>query len=217
MVHSEVKEIQSEKERNKYNSSLRSEGKEHPELKEKADTLKRRLERVKINRNIMVKSVTTGLDSLQRLLGLEIKAGQTDKDIMKQIVDFGPKKKVFTEKGFVHAHYDPKLRMIPKTDGVEYIIKVNKGTHAVNTTGTHNQKTDYSQWVSNCSMLINAGTKFRILEICYNMTDQFGNHTLSFDQEEGETYKQKDRKIWQVFLETVPEEEEKQEKKEKKA
>ena len=49
------------------------------------------------------------------------------------------------------------------------------------------------------------------------MTDQFGNHTLSFDQEEGETYKQKDRRIWQVFLETVPEEEEKQEKKEKKA
>lgn len=208
----EMKVIQSEAERLKYNSCLRSNGKEHPELKEKADTIKRRLDRIKINRNIMVKSIATGFDSLQNLLGLEIKAGQTDQDIMKQIRELKPEKKVFTGKGFVKGHYDPKLIMIPKTEGVEYIIKVNKGTHAVNTTGILTpQKRDYGQWLNDSSMLINAGTKFKVLDITFNKTNDSSvdNHTLSFDQEGGAHYKQTDRAIWQVFLETIPEEEEK--------
>ena len=215
----EMKVIQSEEKRLKYNSCLRSDGKEHPELKEKADTIKRRLDRIKINRNIMVKSIATGFDSLQNLLGLEIKAGQTDQDIMKQIRELNPDKKVFTGKGFVQGHYNPKFRMLPKTDGIEYIIKVNKGTHAVNTTGIINPNPiDYGVHVNDCSMLINAGTKFRVLDVVCNHTDPLQNHTLSFDQEEGNTNKQTDRKIWQVYLETVPEEtEEKEKKKEKKA
>ncbi len=180
------------------------------EQKEEVARLKNGLSKCKIDRTVVVNRGTWDFKVLTSMLGLKRARGASSSEVIKQALDHindlqkEGKDIILTDPGFISTCYDANNkytdRMMPK--GIEFVIKVNKGTSAANISkaGIHADEKE---------LLLNAGTKFRLIKV-YNAgpddieglerrkatCDLIGNRENS---KKGECLK--------IYLETIPNEE----------
>lgn len=171
------------------------------------EMLKAGLSKCKIDRNMIVRRGVKGLGTLANMLGLKADSVNADKlkdAVKKHISDQNGKDVILTDPAFISTSFDPAGTYLPDagSDGVEFIIKVNKGTSAANIMNA-------SYYANEKEILLNAGTKFRLLKVYYNGCDGEEQRPLSNDQLNGKKeYQQKGQHVWKVYLETIPSKEE---------
>ena len=105
---------------------------------------------------------------------------------------------ILTDKGFVSTSYDPANHFVPRGEdavGIEYVIKVNRGTSGMNVHGAESH--------AEREILLNAGTKFRLLKICYNGAEGEPHRSTSNELMHPELAGT-DKNVWKVYLETIP-------------
>lgn len=196
----------------KYNNALRGMPKEGEEdYLDDANKMKEKMKNLKINRDVMVMREVRGLDTLANMMKLELKE-EDKKDpsklmeaIQKKIGEQKGKDVILSDPGFVSTTYQPGVKFLSQEEtGIEFIINVKKGTQAVNVSNAseHDEK----------EILLNAGTKFKLVKIYYNGTGG-EERPLCGEQLDGKKNYSMNKKIWKVYLETIPSNEEGQLKK----
>ena len=193
-----------------YNGYLRGKRDVNSATEKKIIKMKEGLKEFKIDRNIVVRRAVPGLAYLQKMLNLKVEnryglyAENLKEAIQEKIEHRQGKPVILKEPAFVSTCYAPDFRFLPKDDnGIEFIINVKKGTQAVNVTALSNF--DFER-----ELILNAGTKFRLVKIYYNGCEGEEQRPLAYEQLDPNRRKQTEKwqKIWKVYLETIPSNEE---------
>ena len=145
--------------------------------------------------NSDVPSYDLNPDEMQKVIKQSVEHIQKNQKEGKEII--------LTDPGFVSTSYNPNNTFADMDTGIEFVIKVNKGTEAVNlaTLSTYSQEKE---------ILLNAGTKFRFVKMYYSGTDKIDG--LDYKKTTIEQTGKKDlvkhgRFYLKVYLETIPPEE----------
>ncbi len=193
-----------------YNGYLRGTEKLSDQTKKKVIRMKEGLKAFKIDRNIVVRRAVKGLETLEKMLNLDIDAGGYYADRLKdaikeKIAKRNGKPVILKDPGFISTSTKPSSDFLPKDDdGIEFIINVKKGTQAVNLT-------TLSEYERESELLLNAGTKFKLVKIYYNGCEDEEERPLCYQQTpkyKGKKLTKDWQRIWKVYLETIPSKEE---------
>ena len=200
-----------------YNRYLRdpSYSKISEEDKKDVERMKQGLKQFKIDHTIIVNRGLPNVRRLADMLGMNSDVPSYDlnpdemQKVIKQSVEHIKKNQkegkeiILTDPGFVSTSYNPNNTFADMDTGIEFVIKVNKGTEAVNlaTLSTYSQEKE---------ILLNAGTKFRFVKMYYSGTDKIDG--LDYKKTTIEQTGKKDtvkhgRFYLKVYLETIPPEE----------
>jgi hypothetical protein len=191
-----------------FNSFLRNPQEEIGEnMKKQALKLKRELNRCKMARNVVVSRGVEDLGCILTMLGIKNKPDKPE-DIIKEVKKFvnnpanQEKDIILTDPGFVSTCYSAKNDFATKDVGIEFVIKVNKGTCGANIKKN-------SKYPDEKEILLNAGTKFRLIKI-YNSSDEeiegLEYRKPSYEKATGE--KKTRKHFLKVYLETIPQKDE---------
>ena len=193
------------------NTYLRTQKETTPiNVKNTTNKLKEGLKKCKIDRTVVVSRGIEGLGALGGMFGLKDVKDQSPNEIINQVVEKlneankENKEVIFTDPGFVSTSYEAKNDFVKGNVGIELIIKINKGTSAVNISGLSYY--DYEK-----EILINAGTKFRLIKV-YNAgnepVDGLEYRETTYDQEQDDLHRRERKNYLKIYLETIPENEE---------
>ena len=193
------------------NTYLRTQKETTPiNIKNATNKLKEGLKKCKIDRTVVVSRGIEGLSALGGMFGLKDVKKQSPNEIINQVVEKlneankENKEVIFTDPGFVSTSYEAKNDFVKGNVGIELIIKINKGTSAVNISGLSYY--DYEK-----EILINAGTKFRLIKV-YNAgnepVDGLEYRETTYDQEQDDLHRRERKNYLKIYLETIPENEE---------
>lgn len=196
-----------------FNNYLRD--KDFDEIREdqKAEVikLKKGLDKCKINRNVVVNRGVTNFKALISMFGLQQKRGESNTDIIRRVLmhvndcQKEGKDVILTDPGFVSTCYDGNNKFTDEMmkKGIEFVIKVNKGTSAANISkvGKHSDEKE---------LLLNAGTKFRLIKIYNSGPDDIEGlerRKATCDLLHSRDCSKKGECL-KIYLETVPQQEE---------
>ncbi len=187
------------------------------EDKKDAAALKEGLNKCKIDRTIIVnRGVKDNLKVMTEMLGIKLDLPdrnltepQMEEIIKKSVEHIQNNKKegkdtIVTDPGFVSTSYSPSNPFADEATGIEFVIKVNKGTAAVNVSSL-------SKYADEKEILLNAGTKFRLLKVYYSGTQKIDglDYRQTSSEKAGTNRVKKHGKYFlKVYLETIPQEEE---------
>ena len=200
-----------------YNRYLRdhSYSKISEEDKKDVELMKQGLKQMKIDHTIIVNRGLPNIRGLANMLGIkpDVPAYDLSPDemekVIKQSVEHIQKNQkegkeiILTDPGFVSTSYNPNNPFADMNTGIEFVIKVNKGTEAVNlaTLSTYSHEKE---------ILLNAGTKFRFVKMYYSGTykvDGLDYRKTTVEQTGKEDPIKHGRFFMKVYLETIPPEE----------
>ena len=201
-----------------YNRYLRdpSYGKISENDKKDVELMKQGLKQMKIDHTIIVNRGLPNIRGLANMLGIKSDVPAYDlspdemEKVIKQSVEHIQKNQkegkeiILTDPGFVSTSYNPNNPFADMNTGIEFVIKVNKGTEAVNlaTLSTYSHEKE---------ILLNAGTKFRFVKMYYSGTykvDGLDYRKTTVEQTGKEDPIKHGRFFMKVYLETIPPEEE---------
>ena len=200
-----------------YNRYLRdpSYGKISENDKKDVELMKQGLKQMKIDHTIIVNRGLPNIRGLANMLGIKSDVPAYDlspdemEKVIKQSVEHIQKNQkegkeiILTDPGFVSTSYNPNNPFADMNTGIEFVIKVNKGTEAVNlaTLSTYSHEKE---------ILLNAGTKFRFVKMYYSGTykvDGLDYRKTTVEQTGKEDPIKHGRFFMKVYLETIPPEE----------
>ena len=205
----------------KYNSIFRQDGKEDTDQIDKmeAEKLKNGLKKCKNKETFVVNRGVSNLNALYSMLGIESpfkkvtedNAEEVAQDVLNKMNDMQSKNKevILSDPGFVSTGTNAQnsfasLRNIDY--GIEFVIKVNKGTSCASVR-------NFSHFPKENEMLLNAGTKFRLIKVCscgkvqYDGVDYREPSYLTVNKNKYTEADLPDVAI-KVYLETIPDSEE---------
>lgn len=201
-----------------YNRYLRDPSYEKISENDKKDVelMKQGLKQMKIDHTIIVNRGLPNIRGLANMLGIKSDVPAYDlspdemEKVIKQSVEHIQKNQkegkeiILTDPGFVSTSYNPNNPFADMGTGIEFVIKVNKGTEAVNlaTLSTYSHEKE---------ILLNAGTKFRFVKMYYSGTykvDGLDYRKTTVEQTGKEDPIKHGRFFMKVYLETIPPEEE---------
>ena len=169
-----------------------------------AMNLKKVLDRTVISRDLVVRRGVQGFDAIKHMLGTEDVMGLSGDELKEAIKKKMDEGNVFLrDKGFVSTSVRAGSGFgagnYPDFNepGIEFIILVKKGTHAMDLSnaGVMGQAKDEDE------LLINAGTKFRVVKAYFN---EDADKKDDKDIPPEEKILKGNKRSWKIYLETIP-------------
>lgn len=170
---------------NDMNSTLRQGGPPQSFLGSAAIQAKNALTKKKMTRDIVSRR-GVGSDALAGMMGIGGTPEQA-KALLQQKLSAG-EEVILTEKGFCSTSIRANAGYA--SSGIEFIILTRKGTSAIDFSNHGSRDTEKE-------LLINAGTKFRVVKAFFNDGTPGSQRDVLMEQSKG-------KNSWKIYLETIP-------------
>ena len=170
--------------------------------------LKKRLSKCKINRTVVVNRGVNNIQVLLNMFGIKRDPNSSNEESLKKALQFvkesenAGKEVILGDPGFVSTSYNAENGFTTSPSGIEFVIKVNKGTGGANIS-------KLSKYNEEKEVILNAGTKFRLIKI-YNgskkAVDGLEYREPTYEKVKNDkNYKRET--FLKIYLETIPQQE----------